>query len=188
MRVKAGKTIQPFEALDIQGRMVRLQDYAGQWVLLEFLRFVTCPRCSLRLYSLSLRYPQWQAAGLQVIAFVESPAALIQERTYAREAPFPIIADPGQEFYRRYGVKNSRWGLFIGGRWHHKEIEEAARLGFGQPEVVGNDYRMPADLIIDPKQVVRLAHYGRHSGDALPLAEIEKALQVEEKERSVARR
>jgi len=178
MRLKVGQPAKPFTAYDIHDRPVALHDYAGQWLLLSFLRFVTCPRCSLRIYSLSLRYPILRERGLQVVAFVESPKDLILQRTYAAEAPFPIIADPEQQFYRMYNVKNSRFGLFWGGRMHQDEIREAAQLGFGQPTVIGNDYRMPADFIITPQQTVQVAHYGRHSADTLPLADIEKSLPV----------
>lgn len=176
MRLKTGQLAKPFSTTDIHDRPVSLQDYNGQWVLLALLRFVTCPRCSLRIYSLSLRYPVLQERGLQVVAFVESPKALILQRSYAVDAPFPIIADPDQEFYRLYGVKNSRFGLWWGGHVHKAEIREAARLGFGEPTVIGNDYRMPADFIINPQQRIQVAHYGRHSADTLPLEAIEKSL------------
>jgi thioredoxin-dependent peroxiredoxin len=176
MRLKVGQPAKPFTATDIHGREVSLQEYSGQWVLVSFLRFVTCPRCSLRLYSLSLSYPDLQSRGLSVVAFVESSEDLILQRDYAANAPFPIIADPGQKYYRLYGVSNSRFGLFWGG-WRHKaEIREAARLGFGQPEIVGNDYRMPADFIIDPQQRVQVAHYGFHSADTLSLEALQKSV------------
>ncbi len=176
MRLKVGQRAKPFSVQDIHDRQVTLEEYAGQWVLLAFLRFVTCPRCSLRIYSLSLRYPVLRERGLQVVAFVESPKDLILSRNYAAEAPFPIIADPEQQFYRLYGVKNSRFGLFWGGHFYKAQIREAASLGFGEPDVVGNDYRMPADFIINPQQIIRVAHYGRHSADTLSLDAIEKSL------------
>ncbi len=176
MGLKVGQAAPTFTVRDIHNRPVNLQDYAGQWTLLTFLRFVTCPRCSLRIYSLSLRYPQLLERGLQVVAFVESSQDLILQRDYATDAPFPVIADPDQQIYRRYGVKNSKFGLWWGGHMHKAEIRRAASLGFGQPTIVGNDYRMPADFILNPQQIIQVAHYGRSSADALTIAAIEKAL------------
>ena len=179
MPLKVGQLAKPFTASDIHGHQIRLEDYAGKWVVLAFLRFITCPRCSLRIYSLSLRYPILQQRGVQIVAFVESSKDQILQRPYAVNAPFPIIADPDQQFYRMYGVKNSRFGLFWGGRMHKAQIQEALSLGFGQPTVVGNDYRMPADFIINPQQRIQVAHYGFHSADTLPFEVIEKSIPQE---------
>lgn len=186
MKLKSGQIPPNFVASDIQGKSISLEDYRGQWLLLSFLRFAACPRCGLRLYSLSLRYPRLQAAGLQVVAFVESSSERVREQPYAATVPFPVIADPTLEYYHLYDLKTSRFGLFWGGLTRKRDIAQSLSLGFGQGVADGNDRRMPADFLISPDQKISFAHYGRDSGDSLRLEKIEQ-LMAERSSQPVAR-
>jgi thioredoxin-dependent peroxiredoxin len=176
MRLKAGQLPKPFAAQDIQGDTISLDQFAGQWLLLAFLRFAACPRCGLRIYSLSLRYPTLAAQGLKIVAFVESSRENILGQPYAQTAPFPIIADPQQNYYKQYGVEVSRFGLWWGGMTRKKELARGYELGFGKGPMDGPDERMPADFLIAPDGRIRVAHYGHDSGDTLTLDALERAL------------
>ena len=176
MRLKVGQTPKPFTAEDIQGQRVSLDDFAGQWLLLSFLRFAACARCGLRIYSLSLQYPTLAEQELQIVAFVESSRENILSQPYAQTAPFPIIADPQQVLYKQYGVEVSRFGLWWGGLTRKRELARGYELGFGKGPMDGPDERMPADFLIAPDGRIRIAHYGRDSGDTLTFDALEHAL------------
>jgi peroxiredoxin Q/BCP len=177
MKIKAGQLAPSFAGIDIQGKPIHLEDYRGKLLLLSFQRLAACPFCGLRIYSLTLRYPILHARGLAIIAFIESPEAGILRQPYAQAAPFPIIADPQQEFYGRYGLRTSRLGFWWGELTRKKASAEAERLGFGSGPVDGPAYRMPADFLIGPDLVVRYAHYGRDAGDNLHLSQIEALME-----------
>ncbi|MBA3823741.1 MAG: AhpC/TSA family protein [Ktedonobacterales bacterium] len=176
MRLKVGQIPKPFAVDDIQGQRVSLDAFAGQWLLLSFLRFAACPRCGLRIYSLSLQYPTLAEQGLKIVAFVESSRENILGQPYAHTAPFPIVADPQQTLYKQYGVEVSSFGLWWGGLTRKKELARGYELGFGRGPMDGPDERMPADFLIAPDGRIRIAHYGRDSGDTLTFDALERAL------------
>lgn len=175
MKIKVGQKAPPFAAMDIHGNLIRLEDYHGKWLLLSFHRLAACPFCGLRIYSLSVCYPSLHGQGLEIVAFIESTETNTLRQPYAQEAPFPIIADPQQTFYQRYGTRMSRLGRWWADLTRKREIAEAESRGFGSGVVDGPAERMPADFLIGPDSMVRFIHYGRHSGDSLQIKQI-KAL------------
>ena len=177
MKIIVGQIAPSFTTTDIQGNPVRLEDYRGKLLLLVFHRLAACPFCGLRIYSLSLRYPTFREQGLEVVAFIESSDANILKQTYAQSAPFPIVADPQQQFYHLYGTQLSRLGVWWANLTRKATIAESQRLGFGSGKVDGAPYRMPADFLIGPDLTVRYTHYGRDSGDSLQFRQIEELIR-----------
>jgi peroxiredoxin Q/BCP len=177
VKIKAGQKAPDFSGTDTHGNLVNLDMYQGKLLLLAFHRLAACPFCGFRIYSLSLHYPLLHERGLEIVAVVESSEANIQRQPYAATVPFPIIADPQQQLYHRYGVGTSRFGQWWADTMRKGVIAQSERLGFGSGKVDGDPQRMPADFLIGPDQVVRYAHYGRDSGDSLQLQHIEMLIE-----------
>jgi len=175
MRLDAGQVAPDFSVTDIYGNPVSLRSYAGKKLMLSFYRYAGCPFCNLRVHKLTTLAPEWEARGLSLLAVFQSPAASILEHAGAEPRPFPIIPDPEQQLYRRYGVERS-WLGFAKSGLRIAELSEALRDGIrpGMPE--GGMNRVPADFIIDEAGKIRLAYYGKDIGDHLPVEEIGKYL------------
>ena len=73
MRLVAGDRAKPFTMLDAFGHPIRLEDYAGQNLLLCFYRYSTCAMCNLHLHRL-VEWSKALAGELKMIAVFESPA------------------------------------------------------------------------------------------------------------------
>jgi signal transduction histidine kinase/peroxiredoxin len=182
-RLYVGQSARPFVASDLQGRRIDLADYHGRHVFLAFLRFAGCPFCGLRTHTLTLRYPTFQAAGLDVIVVIESARSHALEQAVLCDAPFPIIADPTGALYRLYETTASQRGLQFALRHRKEEFAEAQRLGLEALVNDGPAYgdgvldRLPAEFLIDSDQRIEIAHYGKDIGDFLPLETLERHLQ-----------
>jgi signal transduction histidine kinase/peroxiredoxin len=182
-RLYVGQSARQFVASDLQGRRIDLADYRGRHVFLAFLRFAGCPFCGLRTHTLTLRYPTFQAAGLDVIVVIESARSHALEQAVLCDAPFPIIADPTGALYRVYEATASQRGLQFALRHRKEEFAEAQRLGLEALVNDGPAYgdgvldRLPAEFLIDPDQRIEIAHYGKDIGDFLPLETLERHLQ-----------
>jgi peroxiredoxin Q/BCP len=183
-RLYVGQTARHFMASDLQGRRIDVADYQGRRVFLAFLRFAGCPFCGLRTHALTLRYPTFQAAGLDVLVVIESARSHALEQAVLCDAPFPIIADPTGALYRLYGTTTSQRGLQVALRHRKEEFAEAQRQGLeglvndGPAHGDGVLDRLPAEFLIGPDQRIEIAHYGKDIGDFLPLETLERRLQA----------
>lgn len=179
MKLVSGSLAQSFEIQDAFGAPVRLDDYAGQHLLLCFYRYSTCALCNLHLHRLA----EWYKAHsdtVKIIAVFESPAENILTNHPGRQnVPFTLVPDPTGRLYDLYGLESSESKVMASmARPELKGlVAEAAQLGFQlMREEGGNFNRMTADFLIGPDQTIRLAHYAGYVSDHLPFEEIERHL------------
>jgi hypothetical protein len=85
-----------------------------------------------------------------------------------------VVADPGRELYARYGVGRSWRGLLMSMLVpsFYWRFLRATALGFWGGAVDDSMHTMPADFLVSPDGVIRLAHYGRHIGDHVPISRV----------------
>jgi len=179
MRLKVGQPAPSFSVADIYGQRVDLAAYRGRPLLISFYRAAVCPLCNMRLWHLLNRYPTYQRQGLNVIAFFESAPDYARAYLDRFRAPFPLVADLGCEVYTRYGLRTS-WLGTARGTLRRSVYREARRLQIGDWRLLpgffamdGRKFRMPADFLLGPDQTIRVAYYGRDSGDFLLFSELE---------------
>ncbi|GAC1386447.1 MAG: hypothetical protein NVS1B7_4880 [Candidatus Saccharimonadales bacterium] len=156
MRLHPGQTAPDFNIPDIDGKLINLSDYKGKKLLVCFFRYAGCPFCNLILHSFIERYPKLHGNGLEILAFVQSPRESILEYPMQRQSPrppFPIIPDPTQHVYQRYGVETSL-PKFV------KSVIKAPLLltsmykhHFPQGKMDGNLLLMPAFFLIGPSDL-----------------------------------
>ena len=120
--------------------------------------------------------------GLEVTAFVESSTDIAHQYLDRQQIPFPVIADPAHTIYDAYGLAGSLIGtLYARLRWWNI-YREAARTGIGGntwellTRFDGSFTRLPGDFILGPDLSVRVAYYGRDSGDFMSFDELEAYL------------
>lgn len=172
MRVQKGSNAIDFQVEDINGNNIILSQLKEQLILLSFFRYASCPFCNLRIAQLITYYPQFQKAGLEILAFFQSPKESIQQYIIEKheKLPFPVVADPSHKVYDLYGVKSSRWGYFKG-IIRLIPFTKAFRKGFRPGKVEGRVALIPADFLID-NLIIRKSYYGSNITDHMPLEDI----------------
>lgn len=174
MRLIPGSPAPRFATTDFLGTPVDLAAFRGRRVLVSFYRYASCPLCNLRVHNLIEEHGRLRSLGLEMIAVFQSTAESVATHAGRQDAPFPIVADPTMELYRRFGVE-ARWsGLLTAGTI--RGALSAFRRGFLPGQVEGPFQRIPADFLIAADGTIARAYYGRDISDHLDLAEIERWL------------
>lgn len=170
-KLKAGDKAPNILTQDTFNQTINLDELKGRKILLSFYRYASCPLCNLRVNDLITRSEGWKAKGLDMVAIFQSPAKSIKEYVGKQAAPFPIIPDPEQVYYKKYGV-NGNWSKFLKGLKPSK-LFSATKNGF-LPGKIENDMTMiPADFLIDENGIIHTAYYGKDSSDHLSIQLIE---------------
>lgn len=178
MKLQAGQQAIDFHVRDIYSTPITLADYSGKKLMISFYRYASCPLCNLRVHELIQYFPAFNAKGLSMLAFFQSPAEGIRDYVGKQNAPFPIIADPSHEIYQRYGVTSSWLGF---GKAIAFKLPRAYQAVFGKGflpgRMDGDKAMIPADFLITPEQAIHRAFYGSDIGDHLPIKEIQSFLE-----------
>lgn len=102
-----------FELPDRLGQLHSLEEFSGKPVLLNFFLGVQCAFCLDQFDTFKPYYPSFSEAGIEVIAIsIDSQETLRRilgendepDAAYAERFPFPILADPKVEVFKKYGV------------------------------------------------------------------------------------
>jgi thioredoxin-dependent peroxiredoxin len=181
MRIQPGISAPDFQLQDNFGNSIKLQDYAGKWLLLSFLRNGACAMCNLRVHQLIQKFPLLQAQNLEIVTVFESSNSSINQYVGKQDAPFPIVPDPEAQLYALYGVESSEEK--VNATMTKPEtpamIGAAAASGFAlTPEEGSNFYRMPADFLIAPDSSIQIAHYAEFVYDHLDFEILEAAIRA----------
>ena len=179
MKLHPAQPAKDFQVIDIHNAPIALSDYAGKKLMISFYRYASCPLCNLRVHELIERFPEFQARGLHMLAFFQSPSARIQQYVGKQKVPFPLIADPAQLIYRRYGVEAS-WVGFGKALFKLSRVFDAVVKNRFLPGTMEGDTAMiPADFLIGPDLIVRHAFYGKDISDHIPIPDIENFLATQ---------
>ena len=108
MRLQSNVTAPLFKITDIYGRMVDLEQYRDNKILIGFFRHAGCPFCNLRVHTLTKIHAEMLDKGLKMIFFFESKGSLLLRSSFHQEvSPIPLISDPEKQWYKAYGLEPS---------------------------------------------------------------------------------
>jgi peroxiredoxin Q/BCP len=145
-----------------------LDQVHGKRFMLSFFRFAACPFCNLRVHQLVKRYAEF-GNNFTVIAIFDSSAENLRRHAARHRAPFPILADKTNHYYREYGIEHSVGGMLKGAITRLPSMLYAMfAKGYWPTSIGGSVTTMPADFLVDEQRVIHVAHYGRDEGDHLP--------------------
>ena len=123
-RLSAPRQAPDFEMESLDGRILRLADYRGQVVLLNFWS-TTCPPCREELPEIERLHRDYAQDGLAVVAVsaIGSPAT-VREYVNQRRFSFAIALDDGRDVSRRYRVSAIPHTVLIdrAGMIRHKQV------------------------------------------------------------------
>lgn len=101
-----------FTLRDESGRMHRLTDYAGKWIVLYFYPKDDTPGCTVEACGLRDVRDELVAMGAQIIGISMDPPEAHESFKAKYSLNFTLLSDPAGEMVRSYGA----WGKKIYGR------------------------------------------------------------------------
>jgi len=183
-RVKpgVGQKVLPISLPAIDGSIFDLSALRGERYMLSFFRFASCPFCNLRLHELVTRFDEL-GDRFTIVAVFDSPLDNLQQHAEGHRAPFPIVADESNRYYRAYGIEHSLAGMLKGMIFRMPTLIKGLAKGYLPVKIKGSMTTMPADFLVDEEGTIQFAHYGADEGDHLPFAQV-KAFALSGERRS----
>lgn len=173
-QIAKGDRIGQLTLPDINGSEFNIESVRGKRFLLSFYRFASCPFCNLRINKLVSKYDELPD-DFELVAIFDSPLDNLQRFTEGHHAPFPILADEANTYYRRFGVQRSLLGVLKGAVLRMPTVIYAM-FGKGYiPWVIkGSMTTMPLDILVDENGIVQSAYYGKDEGDHMPFDQVKE--------------
>lgn len=168
-KLQCGQIVAPRQFSTL-GSVVAVPD-PRRLVHLQFRRFAGCPVCDLHLHSIARRHDDIVSAGIVEVAVFHSSADDL--RPFTAELPFAVVADPGKELYREFGVEASSRALLHPRAWVpilRGVLRSLARIVQGKQPVTsltpeGGKLGLPADFLIASDGRILACKYGEHIHD-----------------------
>ena len=177
MRLKPGDKIKGIQLPAIDGSIFDLESLNGKPFMLSFFRFASCPFCNLRVNQLVKRFDEF-GNEFTIIAIFDSPLDNLTKHTEGHKAPFPILADESNKYYREYGIEHSFLGMLKGMLFRMPTLIKGMFKGYIPFRFKGSLTTMPADFLIDRKGIIKVAYYGNDEGDHLPFETIKEFSKI----------
>ena len=161
-----------FEAQTVNGEPIKFSDYKGKALVLCFFRDTARPIRNRRVFELTRNYKSWQKNGIEVVVvFNESPEK-VKQFFSKHPRPFPVVADPDLELYKKYGVER-----VIG----DKKVSPLLKIPYFLNKLFRGKLAkfnpvgriMPADFLIDMDGMVVDCWYGKNELDHIPFDRLE---------------
>src|SRR5436190_2009405 len=177
-KARVGDAFPTLELTATSGEPVTIPDPAGNFVHLQLRRFAGCPICNLHLRSIVTRHDEIRSHDIGEVVVFHSTAAELAK--HEAELPFPLIADPERELYRRLGVERRPSSLLstralraaIAGQTAALGNRSTQRGALGPIKPAGGRLGLPADFLIAPDGRVAALKYGLHAYDQWTVDEL----------------
>lgn len=174
MKIIPNQTAPDFQVRDLYGEPVRLSALNGHKILLTFYRTAGCPVCNVNFHEREKEAAYFRAAGLVLLAvYASQPDNLLNY--VSEQAVYPVmIPDPERTLYTLYDTERSLGKLLRGLLFHGVlgQMNKGKQRFTRKVTDDGPADLINADFLIDATGRVVRAHYGRYSGDFLPIIEI----------------
>ena len=169
MRLVAGTSAPDCTFSTLRGTEESLSSLRGTPVWVSFSRFAACPLCNYEIHRIRGEWEnRFQGISFRHFRVMQSPMEKLHEFVATKDPPFDLVADPEMHAYRAFEVERSILKMFTPSSI--KVGRAAAKAGFRpHGSVEGPVTRVPADFLIDQGGVIRVAYYGAHIADHVPL-------------------
>lgn len=108
MRLVPGEYAPDFEARGSNGKLMRLGDFQGKWLVLYFYPKDDTPGCSRQACSFRAHYKRLQALGAEVVGCNADDLKTHDKFITKYNLPFLLLSDPDHQIAADYGVWQPR--------------------------------------------------------------------------------
>ncbi|WP_019011618.1 redoxin domain-containing protein [Deinococcus aquatilis] len=168
-QLQAGETAPDFILPDRHGGQLRLHNLRGQRVWLTFNRHSTCVLCQARQTELAALAPLLAQQDIQLVSVWSGSVSALQDGLRQAPLPYPVLADPTEATYARYGLSQSIKGVLnlrhLSALTQHVQHLKTTTL---QDE----RFRMPAEFLISRTGEIEHAHYAQYGADWFPTHQV----------------
>lgn len=147
----------------------------GKPTMFWFLRYMGCPPCRLDVHLLTMKKPEFDAKGVNIVVVMQSKPEIVLRDMIDKTLPFHLICDTDQALYKalELGERKPGWRDTMTEEDKAKQRYKAGilnELGIVHGEYEGNEEQAPGWFYIDGDMNVIQAHYGKYTAD-MPLAD-----------------
>lgn len=117
MPFKPGDAAPDFSLPDGAGKLIRLADYRGQWIVLYFYPRDNTPGCTKEACSFRDAYADYQSSDVVVLGISTDDAKAHQKFATKYSLPFPLLTDADGQVataYESYGLKKFMGKEYLG--------------------------------------------------------------------------
>jgi len=168
MRLSKGDSVKHIQLPSIDETTFNTEIFKGKPFMISFFRFAGCPFCNLRIHEMVNAHQD----NFNIVAIFDSPLDNLIKHSKDHHAPFPILADEKNIFYKKYGVEKSFLGMLEGMFLHFPRLMKGMLKGYLPTTLKGSLITMPADFLIDKNGKIHTAYYAKHEADHIPLETI----------------
>ncbi|UQN08842.1 peroxiredoxin [Deinococcus sp. QL22] len=172
-QLMAGQLAPDFCLPALGGGETRLSDLRGKPVWLTFNRQSTCAMCNPHHAQIMSLHGPLAARGVQMVSIWGSTLPDLSSGIGALGLPYPVLADPHDETYDRYGLSMSLTGT-LDLRNLPTMMQGFKMMGVGALKSDGELLRMPAEFLIGADGRIEVAHYNSYGTDWLPVEQVLK--------------
>jgi peroxiredoxin Q/BCP len=145
-----GSAAPAFALKDQNGKLQKLEDYRGKWVVLYFYPKDDTPGCTEQACKFRDDMMQITTLGAQVLGISVDDSASHAKFAAKYNLPFPLLADEGGATAKAYGAF-SDWGLFGIAKRYTYLIDPQGKIAKVYLKV--DTSKHSADIIADLKQL-----------------------------------
>ncbi len=103
-KLKIGDIAPDFKLPDQNGKIHKLSDYRGKWVLVYFYPKDDTPGCTTEACTLRDNFSFFKKLNCQILGISTDSVKSHQKFAQKYNLPFPILADKNKEVVKKYGV------------------------------------------------------------------------------------
>ncbi len=173
MRIKPKEKMNTILLPAIDGSIFNSENVKGKPLMISFFRFASCPFCNLRVNELVQRFNEF-GDDFTIIAIFDSPLDNLTRHTKDHNAPFPILADESNTYYKEYGIEHSFFGVLKGMLFRLPTLLKGMLRGYIPIIIKGSLITMPADFLVDRDGIIQQVYYGKDEGDHLPFDQVKE--------------
>jgi len=107
-----------------------------------------------------------------IVAVFDSPIENLKQHAQGHQAPFSILADKENRYYKAYGIEYSVIGMLKGVFLRFPTLIKGLYMGYISFLFKGRMTTMPANFLIDRHGIIQSVYYERDEGDHLPFDQI----------------
>lgn len=173
MKISSGAKAKSMNLQGIDGSLFESENLLGKPYMLTFYRFASCPFCNLRINELVKRFDEF-GDDFTIVAVFDSPLDNLRRHTEGHKAPFYILADEENKYYKKYGIEHSVSGMLKGMFLRMPTLLKGIFKGYIPTTFKGSLTTMPADFLIDREGNIQLSYYGKDEGDHLSFDKVKE--------------
>jgi len=174
MKMTAGDKVKNIHLPSLDGSTFDLVSIKGKRYLLTFFRFAGCPFCNLRLHNLVAHFDEF-GPNFTIVGIFDASLQDLQRHARKHNAPFTILADESNSYYKEYDIRRSLTGTLKGAVVKFPSVLYSMFVkGYFPTSIGGNVLTMPADFLVDEEGIIKLAHYGKDEGDHISIETIKE--------------